>query len=146
MTECIQQTFEFQGLGGRRVEANFEGGFLSSDGGSLFLREIDGRHRFMKRLAECFDDRRDPDRVEHGVEELLRQRIFGLALGYEDLNDHDRLRHDPLLAVSCGKADPLGLARREERDRGKALAGKSTLNRMELAIKEADGRYGVVTK
>lgn len=71
------------------MEANFEGGFLSSDGGSLFLGEIDGRHRFMKRLAECFGDRRDPDRIEHGVEELLRQRIFGLALGYEVVLDFD---------------------------------------------------------
>lgn len=123
------------------MEANFQGGFLSSDGGSPFLREIDCRHGFIRKLAECFGDRRDPDRIEHSVEELLRQRIFGLALGYEDLNDHDRLRYDPLLAVSCGKNDPLGLTRREEADRGKALAGKSTLNRMELAIKEPDSRY-----
>ncbi len=123
------------------MEVNFKGGFLSSDGGSPFLREIDCRHRMMKRLAGCFQDYRNQDLIEHSVEELLRQRIFGLALGYEDLNDHDRLRYDPLLAVSCGKVDPLGLTRREERDRGKALAGKSTLNRMELAIKEADPRY-----
>lgn len=141
MTECIQQSFEFQGLGRRRVEANFQGGFLSSDGGSPFLREIDGRHGFMKRLAGCFRDYRNQDLIEHSVEELLRQRIFGLALGYEDLNDHDRLRYDPLLAVSCGKGDPLGMTRREKVDRGKALAGKSTLNRMELAIKGPDPRY-----
>ena len=114
MTECIQQTFGFQGLGTRKVEANFEGGFLSNDGGSLFLREIDGRHRFMEKLAGCFADYRNPELIEHSVEELLRQRIFGLALGYEDLNDHDSLRHDPLLAVACGKPDPLGLTRRDE--------------------------------
>lgn len=141
MTECIQRTFGFQGLGTRKVEANFEGGFLSSDGGSLFLREIDGRHRFMEKLAGCFVDHRNQDLIEHSVDELLRQRIFGLALGYEDLNDHDSLRHDPLLAVACGKSDPLGLNRRESADKGKALAGKSTLNRLELAIKEADARY-----
>jgi hypothetical protein len=102
MTGCIQQSFEFQGLGGRRVEASFGGGYLSSDGGSAYLREIDCRHGFMTKLAGCFWNYRNQDLIEHGVEELLRQRIFGLALGYEDLNDHDRLRHDPLLAVSCG--------------------------------------------
>ena len=141
MTECIQQTFAFQGLGKRDVVANFEGGFLSSDGGSPFLREIEVRCGLMRRLAGCFRDYRKPDLIEHSVEELLRQRIFGLVLGYEDLNDHDRLRYDPLLAVACGKDDPLGLNRREERDRGKALAGKSTLNRLELAIQGPDVRY-----
>ena len=141
MTDCIQQNLEFQGLDGRRVDANFKGGYLSSDGGSLYLREIDCRHRFMKRLARCFRDDRKQDRTEHSVEQLLCQRIFGLALGYEDLNDHDRLRYDPLLAVSCGKKDPLGLTRRDEANRGKALAGKSTLNRLELAIKGPDPRY-----
>ena len=145
MTECIQQTFVFQGLESRQVVANFDGGYLSSDGGSLFLRETDRSHRVMKRLADCFEDRRDPDLVEHSVEELLSQRIFGLALGYEDLNDHDWLRHDPLLAVACSKSDPLGTTRREERDRGKALAGKSTLNRLELAVEEgAAPRYKTI--
>jgi hypothetical protein len=141
MTECIQRNFGFQDLGSRRVEANFEGGFLSSDGGSLYLREIDQRHHFMEKLAGCFWDHRKAELIEHSVEELLRQRIFGLALGYEDLNDHDSLRHDPLLAVACGKSDPLGLTRRESPDRGKALAGKSTLNRLELAVQGPDPRY-----
>jgi len=145
MTECTQQTFAFQGLESRQVVSNFEGGYLSSDGGVLFLREADRRHRILKKLSDCFEDRRDPDLIEHSVEELLGQRIFGLALGYEDLNDHDRLRHDPLLAVACGKSDPLGTGRREERDRGKALAGKSTLNRLELAVEEgASTRYKTI--
>jgi hypothetical protein len=77
-------------------------------------------------------DHRDPERVEHSVPELLAQRVFALALGYEDLNDHDTLRHDPLLAVLVGKADPTGQERRRREDRGKSLAGKSTLNRLEL--------------
>jgi hypothetical protein len=83
-------------------------------------------------LAQCFDDHRDPELVEHTVEELLKQRVFALALGYEDLNDHDALRTDPLLATLVGKRDPLGQERVDPRDRGKALAGKSTLNRLEL--------------
>ena len=130
MTECEQECLGFQDPGERRVEANFEGGCLSSDGGSLFPREIEDKHRLMRRLADRFRDHRNPDLIEHSIEELLRQRGFGLALGYEDLNDHDSLRHDPPLAVSCGKSDPLGLNRRACRDRGRALAGKSTLNRI----------------
>ena len=145
MTECIQQTFEFQGLESRRVVANFEGGYLSSDGGSLFLREIDKAHGVMRQLAKCFTDHRDPGLVEHSVEELLSQRIFGLALGYEDLVDHDQLRHDPLLAVACSKSDPLGSTRKEESQKGKALAGKSTLNRLELAVEQgASRRYKTI--
>ena len=145
MTECIQQTFEFQGLESKRVIANFEGGYLSSDGGSLFLRETDKHHRVIEKLAGCFEDFRDPELIEHSVSELLSQRIFGLALGYEDLNDHDRLRYDPLLAVACSKSDPLGAGRKDERDQGKALAGKSTLNRLELAVEDgASKRYKTI--
>ena len=94
------------------------------------------------RLSACFTDHRAPDAVEHSLPSLLKQRIYGLALGYEDLNDHDELRHDPLMAVLCDHADPLG-QRLNERDRGKALAGKSTLNRLELTPSEAtaDSRY-----
>lgn len=141
MTECKQLSFGFQDLESRRVESNFEGGYLSSDGGCLFLREIEARHGTINKLAKCFEDRRDPALIEHSVAELLSQRIIGLALGYEDLNDHDYLRLDPLLAAACGKADPLGRDRHEQRDKGKALAGKSTLNRLELAITESDLRY-----
>ena len=136
-TVCNQETFAFQALGGRRVEADFSGGFLSSDGGSLLLREMDRRARLCERLAECFTDFRDAQFVEHELPVMLRQRILGLALGYEDINDHDRLRHDPLLAAVCGRADVLGEERHMEADRGRpplgpepaeGLAGKSTLN------------------
>ena len=136
MTECTQQTFGFQGLGSRKIEADFTGGYLSSDGGSLLLREVDRIHRFCEDLAGCFSDRRNQDFVEHELTVLLRQRIIGIALGYEDINDHDRLRYDPLLAAVCGRADVLGQERRHEEDKGKPLAGKSTLNRLELGVQE----------
>jgi hypothetical protein len=131
-TECRQQTFSFQGLGSRRVEADFSGGHLSSEGGALLLREVDRIGRFSEQLAGCFTDHRDPRFVEHELPVLLRQRVMGLALGYEDINDHERLRLDPLLATVCGRSDVLGLNRRQEVDKGKPLAGKSTLNRLEL--------------
>jgi hypothetical protein len=114
------------------VTAAFDGGTITSDGGALLLRELESRTGLLASLAECFDDHRDPELVEHTVEELLKQRVFALALGYEDLNDHDELRSDPLLATLVGKRDPLGQERIDRRDRGKALAGKSTLNRLEL--------------
>lgn len=111
--------------------AAFDGGSITSDGGAVLLQQVDHRRQILQRFAECFQDARDPRQTEHSVEELLRQRIFGLALGYEDLNDHDELRLDPLLATVVGKRDPLGRKRRQSRDGGKALAGKSTLNRLE---------------
>jgi Transposase DDE domain group 1 len=92
-------------------------------------------------LADCFVDHRDPRYVEHRVEQLLAQRIQGLALGYEDLNDHDQLRREPLQALLCGKSDPLGQDRALERDKGKALAAHSTLNRLELSAGALDERY-----
>ena len=142
MTQCTQDSFEFDGLGSRAVVARFDGGTITSDAGGLLLREVDRRIGLLKRLSQCFLDRRDPERIEHGVEQLLAQRVYGLALGYEDLNDHDQLRADPLLAVLAGSEDPRGNERRLERDRGKALAGKSTLNRMELSPEADEGnRY-----
>lgn len=131
MTQCTPTLFDFQKLGTREVVAAFDGGKVSSDGGGLLLREVEAKFGFIAQFAQCFTDHRDPELVEHSAEELLKQRIFGLCLGYEDVNDHDQLRHDPLLAVLVGKKDPLG-ANRSPRDRGKALAGKSTLNRLEL--------------
>jgi hypothetical protein len=131
MTECIQQTFAFQDLGKRKVVAGFHGGNVSADGGVLLLREIDSRTGMIDQLAACFSDHRRPELIDHSLPELLRQRIFGMAMGYEDLNDHDTLRRDPMMAVGVGKPDPLGLDRRGE-DKGRALAGKSTLNRLEL--------------
>ena len=132
-TECKQQTFAFQEIGTRRVEADFSGGYLSSDGGSLLLSEVDSSERLCEQLATCFTDHRNAELIEHELPVLLRQRILGLALGYEDLNDHERLRVDPLFATVCGRADVLGLERHQEQDKGKPLAGKSTLNRLELA-------------
>ena len=139
-TDCTPHQFEFQGLTRRTVVASFDGGTLSSDGGVLLLAEVDRRLGLLEQFAACFKDHRNPDLVEHSVEELVRQRVFGLALGYEDLNDHDELRTDPLLASVVGKADPTGSDRRQEQDRGKPLAGKSTLNRLELGTVKQD-RY-----
>ncbi len=131
-TECTQKSFAFHALGRRDVVARFDGGHITSDAGGLLLREVDERTGILARFAKCFEDHRDPELIEHSVRELVSQRVYALALGYEDLNDHDELRHDPLLAVLVGKADPLGMDRPLPRDRGKACAGKSTLNRLEL--------------
>ncbi len=92
----------------------------------------------LRQFARCFLDDRNPERIDHSVPELVRQRVYGLALGYEELNDHDQLRGDPLLAMLSGKADVEGRKRRRKRDRGKASAGKSTLNRLEVTSPEAD--------
>lgn len=139
-TDCIPPQLEFQGLTRRTVVASFDGGTVSSDGGVLLLAEVDQRLGLLEQFAACFKDHRNPDLVEHSVEELVRQRVFGLALGYEDLNDHDELRTDPLLASVVGKSDPTGSDRRQEQDRGKPLAGKSTLNRLEWGTVKQD-RY-----
>jgi Transposase DDE domain group 1 len=130
MTKCTQSGFEFAGHFSRAVEARFDGGQMTSDGGALLLRETDSRIGLVDRLAKCFRDGRSQYRISHTVRQMLAQRIYGLALGYEDLTDHDELRHDPLLAVLSGRK-----AAGE-----KPLAGKSTLNRMELGTKKAD-RY-----
>lgn len=137
-TECNAREFDFQGLGSRLVTARFDGGAVTSDAGGLLLREVEAKTGILRRFAACFTDHRDPERIEHSVYELLAQRIYALALGYEDVNDHDTLRHDPLLAVLVGKADPTGQDRRRREDRGKSLAGKSTLNRLELTPSGAD--------
>jgi len=121
MTECSQVSFEFAGHFGRRVSGEFAGGALTTDGGVLLLREVEQRIGLLRRLTGCFTDGRCAEQVEHPLARLLAQRIFGLALGYEDLNDHEQLRHDPLLGVAAGK-----------REMTAALAGKSTLNRLEL--------------
>jgi Transposase DDE domain group 1 len=140
MTQCNTSDLLFQDLGPREVVARFDGGQVSSDAGGLLLREVEYRFHFLEQFARCFTDHRDPDLVEHTLPELLKQRIFGLCLGYEDLNDHDQLRHDPLLAVLVDKKDPQGEKRIRARDRGKALAGKSTLNRLELTPVRANAR------
>ena len=126
-TECTQVEFGFQPLRNRSIRAQFDGGAISSDGGSLLLREVEKRTGILRQFAACFTDYRKADLIEHPVEELVGQRVYGLALGYEDLNDHEELRNDPLLAVLVDKPD-LGKA---------ALAGKSTLNRLELTQETA---------
>lgn len=132
-TDCEQIVFPFQELGARKVVVDFSGGTLSTDGGVLLLREVDRKLGVTRNLARCFSDRRDARFVEHSVRELLAQRIYAQALGYEDLNDHAQLRRDPLLATACEKRDPLGRERMAAEDRGAALAAPSTLNRLELS-------------
>ena len=131
-TQCNQESLEFHPLGKREVRGEFDGGTITSDAGGLLLREVEKRTGIIAQFAACFQDQRKPERIEHRVEELVGQRVYGLALGYEDVNDHDELRRDPLLGVLAGKADPTGESRARKRDQGKALAGKSTLNRLEL--------------
>jgi hypothetical protein len=136
-TECKPKAFEFHALGSREVVAHFDGGDITSDAGGLMLREVEQRTGILRKFAACFVDYRKADAIEHPVEDLVAQRVYGLCLGYEDLNDHDELRADPMLAVMVGKSDPKGEDRREAQDRGKALAGKSTLNRLELTKADA---------
>src|ERR1700694_2177614 len=134
MTECIQDRFEFTTRGSREIVAEFSGGTMTSDAGGVLLQETDARLNLLTRFSECFLDQRNPALIEHTVEQMVRQRVYGLALGYEDLNDHEQLRQDPLLRVLAGKPAP---------DQ-EALGGKSTLNRMELGTGEAD-RYKKIT-
>jgi len=146
-TECNAGSLDFSILGSRQILASFDGGDISSDGGALLLRQTEQLTAIIRQFAACFTDHRDPERIEHSLEDLLAQRVYGLALGYEDLNDHDQLRHDPLLAAVVGKIDPQGRNRRRARDQGQALAGKSTLNRLELTPvgANADHRYKKIT-
>jgi len=140
MTECSQNPFHFANHFQREVVAGFDGGTITSEAGSLLLRQVEQRTGMVRQFANCFRDYRDADKIEHSVRELIGQRVYGMALGYEDLNDHDQLRRDPLLAVLCGKQDVAGQERRREQDRGSAGAGKSTLNRLELTPADADER------
>ena len=133
MTECNQSSFGFKACGSREVVARFDGGTISSDGGAFLLRQTDQRLNLLPRLAECFLDGRNPDQVKHSIQEMLSQRIYGLALGYEDINDHEQLRNDPVFGILAG---------REELE--EPLAGKSTLNRMELGAGTKD-RYKRIT-
>jgi len=146
-THCNQKTFEFQAENSRDLVAHFNGGNISSDSGGLLLKQTEQATGIIAQFADCFEDHRDPDLIEHTVEELIAQRIYALALGYEDLNDHDELRNDPLLAVLVGKEDPTGKDRIRQRDKGKPLAGKSTLNRLELTPVRANSksRYKKIT-
>jgi hypothetical protein len=133
MTECNQSEFGFEASGRREIVARFDGGTISSDGGAFLLRQTDQRLNLLPRLAQCFLDGRNQDLIEHSILEMLSQRIYGLALGYEDINDHEQLRKDPVFGILAG---------REELD--EPLAGKSTLNRMELGAGTPD-RYKKIT-
>ena len=128
-TECSADLFEFPRVEGRRVVAGFDGGAMTSDAGALLLGAADRAIRLTERFAACFTDRRSPELIEHEVRTLVLQRVVGMALGYEDLNDHDTLRQDPVMAVLAGKLE----ARRSD---CAPLAGKSTLNRLELSRPE----------
>jgi hypothetical protein len=134
-TECTPKLFEFEAVERRSVVAGFDGGNITSNAGALLLGQVDRGLGLVRRFADCFIDRRDPRYVEHQVETLVGQRIFGLALGYEDLNDHDELRKDPTLAVLAGKLNPT------LRTDCEALAGKSTLNRLEHTPRRHASKY-----
>jgi hypothetical protein len=131
-TKCIstepESPLQFGRVEGRQVVAEFNGGHISSDGGLLLIRQVDQQYRLSEQIAACFRDHRDPSRVEHSIQEMVAQRLYGLVQGYEDLNDHDSLRDDVMLGVAVGK-----LARR--RGEGSPLAGKSTLNRLEKSYR-----------
>jgi Transposase DDE domain group 1 len=128
MTECKQDAFTFAAHFSRRVEAGFTAGQVSTEGGALLLRQVERKINLLGRLAGCFSDGRNPELIEHTLAEMVSQRIYGLALGYEDLNDHEQLRSDPLFGMLSGK-----------RKLEVPLAGKSTLNRLELVGRT--GRY-----
>jgi hypothetical protein len=133
MTECNQSSFGFEACGRREIVARFDGGRISSDGGAFLLRQTDNRLNLLPRLAGCFLDGRNQKQVEHPIEEMLAQRVYGLALGYEDVNDHEQLRTDPVFGILAGRAEL-----------NEPLAGKSTLNRMELGTGIND-RYKKIT-
>src|SRR6202790_3404532 len=124
--ECNLDLFGFAPVEGRDVVAGFDGGAITSDAGALLLGAADRAIAMMDRFAACFHDERRQDLIEHEVVTLVGQRVFGIGLGYEDLNDHDTLRHDPMMAVLAGKLEAGG-------PDCAAVAGKSTLNRLELA-------------
>ena len=120
MTQCSETLFPFEAHFSRQVVAQFTGDCLTTEGGSLLLRQADRKIGLPRRVTGCFSDYRRPERIEHELGEMLAQRIYGLALGYEDVNDHEQLRNDPLLGLLAG-----------QRDLDAPLAGKSTLNRLE---------------
>jgi hypothetical protein len=133
-TQCSAEQLEFAGVERRRVVAAFDGGMVSSDAGALLLGRTDEAIGLLDRLARCFADERAPELIEHSVRTLVGQRVFGIALGYEDINDHEQLRHDPVFGALLGK---LTAKRRD----CAPLAGKSTLNRLELHESVGSSRY-----
>jgi hypothetical protein len=140
MKNIMQEKLEFSDLSVRRVECDFSGGTLSSDGGLMLLSDLNKKLLLSQRLANCFVDMRKQHLVEHHIEELVAQRLLGLCAGYQDLNDHNDLRLDPLVAIAVGKPDPVG-ENRIGQNTGKALAGASTLNRLELGNQKGNPHY-----
>ena len=136
-TDCNPALFEFPPVEGRPVVARFDGGAITSDAGALLLGQTDRAIRLTERFAACFADARAAELVEHQVETMVMQRVVGIALGYEDLNDHDELRHDPVLAVLASKLEA-------QRSDCAPLAGKSTLNRLELSRAEPTRYHKVI--
>ncbi len=134
-TQCTAEQLTFSWAGRRRVVAAFDGGTVSSDGGALLLGKADAAVGLIDRLSRCFIDERQADLVEHSLRTLVGQRVFALALGYEDLNDHDELRHDPVMGALLGKLSP------RLREDCAALAGKSTLSRLECYPASGVHRY-----
>jgi hypothetical protein len=124
MPNCTADSMNFGRLGRRVIEANFQGGAISSDGGVVLLRQVDQRIGLSQAAAQVLHDPRDPDRITHSLRDLIAQRLYGLCCGYEDLNDHDRLRHDPLLQTAVGKAE--------------VLASSPTFSRLENRASRAD--------
>lgn len=123
MTECTPSELRSQAPGRREFVARFDGGEITSDAGALLLGALEERRGILRRLAGCFTDHRSPSRIEHTVEELVSQRVLAIALGYEDVNDHELLRLDPLLASLAGKREP----------KKKPLAAPATIHRLELS-------------
>ena len=142
-TQCTGEQLEFHALGRRLVSGRFDGGRISSDAGGLLLREVGKRTGLSARVSRCWVDYRHRASVEHSEHELVAQRVYAIALGYEALNDHGELRGDAVLSVLVGKRDVTGERRIRERERGYALASASTLNRMELSApaEAANERY-----
>jgi hypothetical protein len=133
-TQCISEQLRFEAFDGRRVVAAFDGGAVTSDAGALLLRETDRAIGLIDRVAACFRDGRDPGRVVHPLRTLIGQRIVSIALGYEDVNDHDSLRFEPVVALLADRLEP-------RRADCAALGGKSTLNRLEHAPREDIDRH-----
>ncbi len=131
-TQCNTKPLEFEPHQRRRVVADFDGGPITSDAGTLLLRRVDRSLSLSDQVAACFTDYRAPRRTRHSLRKLVAQRIVGIALGYEDLIDHDQLRHDPVMALFSEKG---------RRPDSPPLAGKSTLNRLEHAPTQGPGNY-----
>lgn len=126
-TECNSKSFGFDNLEQRQVVADFSGGSITSDAGLVLVSQLDKQYQITQRFASGFNDERDPKRVQHKLEDLIAQRVYGLVQGYPDLNDHDQLRFDPMFGLAIGKL-------KSQHARCAPLAGKSTLNRLEMAI------------